>query len=77
MIIYGSSDATLNPAGVRIGTAEIHAQIEQIPEVVEAICIGQDWEHDVRVVLLVRDAIAIKATRVPVNPSWLFGKDTS
>ena len=54
MIIYGSSDATLNPAGVRIGTAEIYAQIEQIPEVVEAICIGQDWEHDVRVVLFVR-----------------------
>ena len=53
MIIYGSSDATLNPAGVRIGTAEIYAQIEQIPEVVEAICIGQDWEHDVRVVLFV------------------------
>jgi acetoacetyl-CoA synthetase len=54
MIIYGRSDATLNPAGVRIGTAEIYAQVEQIPEVVEAICIGQDWERDVRVVLFVR-----------------------
>jgi acetoacetyl-CoA synthetase len=54
MIIHGRSDATLNPAGVRIGTAEIYAQVEQIPEVVEAICIGQDWEHDVRVVLFVR-----------------------
>jgi acetoacetyl-CoA synthetase len=54
LIIYGRSDATLNPAGVRIGTAEIYAQVEQIPEVVEAICIGQDWEHDVRVVLFVR-----------------------
>jgi acetoacetyl-CoA synthetase len=39
---------------VRIGTAEIYAQVEQIPEVVEAIAIGQDWEHDVRVVLFVR-----------------------
>ncbi len=54
IIIYGRSDATLNPAGVRIGTAEIYAQVEQIPEVVEAICIGQDWQHDVRVVLFVR-----------------------
>jgi acetoacetyl-CoA synthetase len=54
IIIYGRSDATLNPAGVRIGTAEIYAQVEQIPEVIEAICIGQDWRHDVRVVLFVR-----------------------
>jgi acetoacetyl-CoA synthetase len=54
MIIYGRSDATLNPGGVRIGTAEIYAQVEQIPEVIEAICIGQDWDNDVRVVLFVR-----------------------
>jgi acetoacetyl-CoA synthetase len=54
IIIYGRSDATLNPGGVRIGTAEIYAQVEQIPEVLEAICIGQDWHNDVRVVLFVR-----------------------
>ena len=54
MIIHGRSDATLNPGGVRIGTAEIYAQVEQIPEVVEAICIGQDWDSDVRIVLFVR-----------------------
>jgi acetoacetyl-CoA synthetase len=54
IIIYGRSDATLNPGGVRIGTAEIYAQVEQIPEVAEAICIGQDWDADVRVVLFVR-----------------------
>jgi acetoacetyl-CoA synthetase len=54
MIIHGRSDATLNPGGVRIGTAEIYAQVEQIPEIVEAICIGQDWEGDVRIVLFVR-----------------------
>jgi len=54
MIIHGRSDATLNPGGVRIGTAEIYAQVEQIPEVVEAICIGQGWEADVRIVLFVR-----------------------
>jgi acetoacetyl-CoA synthetase len=54
MIIHGRSDATLNPGGVRIGTAEIYAQVEQIPEIVEAICIGQEWDGDVRIVLFVR-----------------------
>ncbi len=54
MIIYGRSDAVLNPGGVRIGTAEIYRQVEQIDEVVEAICVGQDWDDDVRVVLFVR-----------------------
>jgi acetoacetyl-CoA synthetase len=54
MIIHGRSDATLNPGGVRIGTAEIYNQVEQLPEIAEAICIGQDWEDDVRVVLFVR-----------------------
>ena len=54
MIIHGRSDATLNPGGVRIGTAEIYNQVEQLPEIAEAICIGQDWDNDVRVVLFVR-----------------------
>ena len=54
MIIHGRSDATLNPGGVRIGTAEIYNQVEQMPEVLEALCIGQDWDDDVRVVLFVR-----------------------
>jgi acetoacetyl-CoA synthetase len=54
LIIHGRSDATLNPGGVRIGTAEIYAQVEQIPEVLEAIAIGQDFDNDVRVVLFVR-----------------------
>ncbi|MEP6072448.1 MAG: acetoacetate--CoA ligase [Nitratireductor sp.] len=53
-IIHGRSDATLNPGGVRIGTAEIYNQVEQMDEVIEAICIGQDWDDDVRVVLFVR-----------------------
>lgn len=53
-VIHGRSDATLNPGGVRIGTAEIYNQVEQMDEVIEAICIGQDWEDDVRVVLFVR-----------------------
>jgi acetoacetyl-CoA synthetase len=58
MIIYGRSDATLNPGGVRIGTAEIYRQVEQVPEVVESLVIGQDWPPeaigDVRVVLFVK-----------------------
>jgi acetoacetyl-CoA synthetase len=54
MIIHGRSDATLNPGGVRIGTAEIYAQVEQVPEVIESICIGQDHDSDVRVILFVR-----------------------
>jgi acetoacetyl-CoA synthetase len=54
MIIYGRSDAVLNPGGVRIGTAEIYRQVEQIEEVVESLVIGQDWQGDVRVVLFVK-----------------------
>jgi len=53
MIIHGRSDATLNPGGVRIGTAEIYRQVEKLPEVQESIVIGQVWEGDVRVVLFV------------------------
>jgi acetoacetyl-CoA synthetase len=54
LVIYGRSDAVLNPGGVRIGTAEIYRQVEKLDEVVESIVIGQDWEKDVRVVLFVR-----------------------
>ena len=54
LVIHGRSDATLNPGGVRIGTAEIYNQVEQMPEVLEALCIGQDWDDDVRVILFVR-----------------------
>ena len=54
LVIHGRSDATLNPGGVRIGTAEIYRQVEQVPEVLEALAIGQDWDGDVRVVLFVR-----------------------
>ncbi|WP_366554661.1 acetoacetate--CoA ligase [Aquibaculum sediminis] len=54
IIVYGRSDATLNPGGVRIGTAEIYRQVEQLPEVLESIVVGQDWDNDVRVVLFVR-----------------------
>ncbi len=53
VVIYGRSDATLNPGGVRIGTAEIYRHVEQLEEVLETIVIGQDWGSDVRVVLFV------------------------
>lgn len=53
IVIYGRSDATLNPGGVRIGTAEIYRHVEQLDEVSESIVIGQDWDNDVRVVLFV------------------------
>jgi acetoacetyl-CoA synthetase len=54
IVIYGRSDAVLNPGGVRIGTAEIYRQVEQLPEVLESIAVGQEWDNDVRVVLFVR-----------------------
>ena len=54
VIIYGRSDAVLNPGGVRIGTAEIYSAVESLHEIVEAIAVGQDWRNDVRVVLFVR-----------------------
>jgi acetoacetyl-CoA synthetase len=54
LIIYGRSDAVLNPGGVRIGTAEIYRQVEQLDEVIESLVIGQQWDGDERVVLFVR-----------------------
>lgn len=53
-IVYGRSDATLNPGGVRIGTAEIYRQVDKVEEVLESIVVGQKWQQDVRVVLFVR-----------------------
>jgi acetoacetyl-CoA synthetase len=54
VIIYGRSDAVLNPGGVRIGTAEIYRQVEQLPDVLESLVIGQQWHGDERIVLFVR-----------------------
>ncbi len=60
IIIHGRSDATLNPGGVRIGTAEIYHQVEQMEEILEALCIGQEWQGDVRIVLFVRLAPGVE-----------------
>jgi acetoacetyl-CoA synthetase len=54
LIIHGRSDAILNPCGVRIGTAEIYRQVEHVPEILESVVIGQEWQNDVRVVLFVK-----------------------
>ncbi len=54
LLVHGRSDATLNPGGVRIGTAEIYRQVERLPEVLESLAVAQDWEEDVRIVLFVR-----------------------
>jgi acetoacetyl-CoA synthetase len=60
--IYGRSDATLNPGGVRIGTAEIYRQVEQMEEIADSIVIGQDWKNDVRVILFVQMAQGFELT---------------
>jgi len=71
LVIYGRSDATLNPGGVRIGTAEIYRQVEQLPEIVESLVIGQDWPPgevgDVRVVLFVKLAEGVALTEALVE----------
>jgi acetoacetyl-CoA synthetase len=54
MVIHGRSDATLNASGVRIGTAEIYRQVERLPEVLESVAVGQEWDGDTRIVLFVR-----------------------
>ena len=63
-IIFGRSDATLNPGGVRIGTAEIYRQVEQLDEIIEGLVVGQTWEGDTRVILFVR-----------LNPEFKLTKD--
>jgi acetoacetyl-CoA synthetase len=61
VVIHGRSDAVLNPGGVRIGTAEIYRQVERVPEVLESVVIGQQWQDDVRVVLflMLREGITL------------------
>jgi acetoacetyl-CoA synthetase len=53
LVIHGRSDAILNPGGVRIGTAEIYRQVERVEGVIDSICVSQDWQEDVRVILFV------------------------
>jgi acetoacetyl-CoA synthetase len=62
VVMLGRSDATLNPGGVRIGTAEIYRQLEQMEEIADSVVVGQDWENDVRVILFVKLAGGIELT---------------
>ncbi len=62
VIIYGRSDATLNPGGVRIGTAEIYRQVEALPEIMDSIVVGQKWDDDIRVLLFVKLSPGIELT---------------
>ena len=67
VVIHGRSDATLNPGGVRIGTAEIYRQVEALDDVLESLVIGQEWDGDVRVVLFVvlRDGASSPTSSAP------------
>jgi acetoacetyl-CoA synthetase len=65
--IYGRSDATLNPGGVRIGTAEIYRQVDRLKEIEDSVVVGQDWKNDVRVILFVKMAEGYEMTDGIVN----------
>ncbi len=65
--IYGRSDATLNPGGVRIGTAEIYRQVDRLKEIEDSVVVGQDWKNDVRVILFVKMAEWYELTDDIVN----------
>lgn len=67
LIIYGRSDATLNPGGVRIGTAEIYGVIEGMEEVADSLVVGQEWDHDIRVILFVKLAEGYQLTDALVD----------
>lgn len=63
VIMYGRSDATLNPAGVRIGTAEIYRQVEIFPQIADSLVVGQQWQNDERVILFVKMAPGERLTK--------------
>ncbi len=67
VVIYGRSDATLNPGGVRIGTADIYRQVETLPEIADSIVVGQDWDSDVRIILFVKTAEGVQLDDTLVN----------
>ena len=62
VVIYGRSDATLNPGGVRIGTSDIYRLVERFPEIVDSLVVGQDWKNDVRIILFVKMQPAVELT---------------
>ena len=62
LVMYGRSDATLNPGGVRIGTSEIYRRLEQINEIEDSVVVGQNWNNDVRVILFVKTKAEVELT---------------
>jgi acetoacetyl-CoA synthetase len=62
VVMHGRSDATLNPGGVRIGTAELYRQVEQLEEIEDSVVVGQKWDNDVRVILFVKLAPGVELT---------------
>jgi acetoacetyl-CoA synthetase len=62
VVMHGRSDATLNPGGVRIGTAELYRQVEQLEEIEDSVVVGQNWDNDVRVILFVKLAPEVELT---------------
>ena len=67
VIFYGRSDATLNPGGVRIGTADIYRQVETLEEIADSIVVGQDWDNDVRIILFVKLAPGVEINEALVK----------
>lgn len=67
VIFYGRSDATLNPGGVRIGTADIYRQVETLEEIADSIVVGQDWDNDVRIILFVKPASGVEINEALVK----------
>ena len=67
VIFYGRSDATLNPGGVRIGTADIYRQVETLEEIADSIVVGQDWDNDVRIILFVKPAPGVELNEALVK----------
>ncbi|MBM3301811.1 MAG: hypothetical protein FJY85_17905 [Deltaproteobacteria bacterium] len=67
VVIYGRSDATLNPGGVRIGTGEIYRQVETLDEIVDSLAVGQRWQEDERVILFVKLADGVELTENLIN----------
>ena len=76
-IIYGRSDSTLNPGGVRIGTSEIYRQVESFDEVAEALVVGQNFENDVRIILFIKLKNKLTLSDNLIQSLWLNANDTN
>ena len=84
-IIYGRSDTTLNPGGVRLGTAEIYSQVEKFDEIKDSIVVGQSWDNDIRIVLFIvlnqnyklNEDLLLKIKKISIAIAGTHGKTTT